>query len=200
MKALLLCAGKGERLRPITDKIPKPLVKVAGKTIIDHNLDWLSSYRICQDVMVNVSYLADKVIKHLGNRVLYSYEPKLLGTAGAIYRNIGWLGDNFLVVNGDTLHHVNLERMLDQHLRSSAVCTIFTKHSDVHNGGVFMFNRAVYAYMYPEIDSIHQTLIPILSALGGVELYGHDDEWYLDCNTPEKLQIAEDFFNAKKIT
>lgn len=194
MKALILCAGRGERLRPLTDTTPKPLIEVAGKKLIDYNLQLLEKYKI-DGVVVNVSYLADKIIEYLGDRVLFSYETKPLGTAGAILKIRPWFDSNFIVLNGDTIRNVNLDKMMESHLQSQAVLTVFTKDTDAHNGGAFIFNYRVFVYLKPEMVSIHEDLIPVLRQDNVINLYGKEnkDEGYFDIGTEEKLRVAESY-------
>lgn len=107
MKAMILAAGRGERLRPLTDKIPKPLIKVAGKSLIEYHLQNLSAAGF-MDIVINTAWLADKIHQQLGNgedygvSIQYSDEGEALETAGGIINALPLLGDEpFLVVNGD---------------------------------------------------------------------------------------------------
>jgi len=106
--AMVLAAGKGERMRPITDKIPKPLVKVAGKAMIDHVLDRLAAAGVTRAV-VNVHYLADQIEQHLKGRkkpqiVISDERAKLLDTGGGVVNALGKLGpEPFFNVNSDTI-------------------------------------------------------------------------------------------------
>jgi MurNAc alpha-1-phosphate uridylyltransferase len=114
MKAIVLAAGRGERLRPITDTIPKPLVTVAGKPLIVYHLEALARVGI-RDVVVNLSWLPDKLRTALrdgsdyGVRITYSDEgPVALETGGGIFNAIQHLGPGpFLVVNGDTFTDID---------------------------------------------------------------------------------------------
>ena len=114
MKAIVLAAGRGERLRPITDTIPKPLVTVAGKPLIVYHLEALARVGI-RDVVVNLSWLPDKLRAALrdgsdyGVRITYSDEgPVALETGGGIFNAIQHLGPGpFLVVNGDTFTDID---------------------------------------------------------------------------------------------
>jgi len=109
MKAIVLAAGRGERLRPITDTTPKPLVRVAGKPLIVYHLEALARAGI-RDVVINLSWLPDKLRTALGDgsdygvRISYTDEgPVALETGGGIFNAIHLLGPGpFLVVNGDT--------------------------------------------------------------------------------------------------
>ena len=108
MKAMLLAAGRGERMRPITDRIPKPLVPVAGKPLIAYHLESLARAGI-RDVVINLSYLGHMIPEALGDggrqgvHISYSNEgPVALETGGGIFNALPLLGpEPFLVVNGD---------------------------------------------------------------------------------------------------
>ena len=107
MKAMILAAGLGERMRPLTDHTPKPLLQVGGKPLIEHHLRKLAQTGI-QDVVINVSHLAQQVMDFCGNgrrwglRISYSPEDTPLETAGGIQRALPLLGESpFMVVNGD---------------------------------------------------------------------------------------------------
>ena len=108
MKAMILAAGRGERLRPLTDTTPKPLIEVAGKPLIVHHLERLRDAGYTH-ILVNTSWLADRIQEQLGDggrygvHIHYSYEgPEPLETGGGIFKALPQLGrDPFLVVNGD---------------------------------------------------------------------------------------------------
>ncbi|MDD1631059.1 MAG: nucleotidyltransferase family protein [Methylococcaceae bacterium] len=108
MKAMILAAGRGERMRPLTDYIPKPLLPVAGKTIIEHTINQLISEGF-NDIIINHAHLGQQIEDHLGNGQQYGaniqYSPEgdqALETAGGIINALPLLGDEvFLVVNGD---------------------------------------------------------------------------------------------------
>lgn len=108
MKVMVLAAGRGERLRPLTDTTPKPLIEVKGKPLIVHHLERLRDAGFTQ-VYINTSWLADKIQTQLGDggrygvHIHYSYEgPEPLETGGGIFMLLPQLGrEPFLVVNGD---------------------------------------------------------------------------------------------------
>jgi len=114
MKALVLAAGYGERLRPITDTIPKPLVEIGGRPLIHYPLLLLRHAGI-RDVAVNVHHLADKIEAALGGgqalglAITYSPEPVLLGTGGPLLALRDYFrGERFLLLNGDTIMDLDL--------------------------------------------------------------------------------------------
>ena len=108
MKAMILAAGRGERLRPLTDECPKPLLPVAGQPLILHTIRALVSAGFC-DLVINLAYRGAQIRAALGDgaafgaHITYSDEgPEALETAGGIRQALPWLGDApFLVVNGD---------------------------------------------------------------------------------------------------
>src|SRR5690349_6595896 len=102
-RTIILAAGLGLRMRPFTDKLPKPLVPVAGKPLIDYSLDFVAAAGI-EDVVVNASYLADALVTHLEKRrhprIRISREAEPLETGGGIREALPHLGDApFLSVN-----------------------------------------------------------------------------------------------------
>lgn len=108
MKAMILAAGRGERMRPLTDNTPKPLLPVAGKTIIELTINQLISAGFT-DIIINHAHLGEQIENHLGNGQRYGasiqYSPEghqALETAGGIINALPLLGDEvFLVINGD---------------------------------------------------------------------------------------------------
>ncbi len=106
--AMVLAAGKGERMRPITDRIPKPLVAVGGKALIDHVLDRLAAAGV-ERAVVNVHYFADQLERHLAARqqpqiVISDERERLLDTGGGVVMALGKLGpDPFFHINSDTI-------------------------------------------------------------------------------------------------
>lgn len=107
MKVMVLAAGRGERMRPLTDHTPKPLLEIGGETLIGHHLRRLATAGF-RDVVINHAWLGEKIEMRLGDgrawglRISYSREGKGLETAGGIARALPLLGDEpFLVVNGD---------------------------------------------------------------------------------------------------
>ena len=108
MNAMLLAAGRGERLRPITDAVPKPLVEVRGKPLIVHHLEHLRNAGI-ETVVINLGWLGDQILERIGSgerygvNVIYSPEgDNILETGGGIHRALPMLGeDPFVVINAD---------------------------------------------------------------------------------------------------
>jgi mannose-1-phosphate guanylyltransferase len=119
MKAFLLAAGLGTRLRPLTDHVPKCLVTVGGRPLLDLWLDSLQSAGV-DEVLVNLHHLPRVVRDHLAThegspRVRTTFEPALLGSAGTLRENRDFVGDDavFLAVNGDDLTDFDLRLLTD---------------------------------------------------------------------------------------
>lgn len=111
--AVLMAGGKGERLRPLTEKTPKPLIKVGDKCIIDYNIDRLLSYGI-KHISVTVNYLAEQLEEHFqeerdGVKINTVREPKYLGTMGSIKFVDTFYNDTVLVMNSDLFTNIDYE-------------------------------------------------------------------------------------------
>ena len=111
--AVLMAGGKGERLRPLTEKTPKPLLPVGGKAIIDHNIDRLISYGI-KHINVTVNYLGEQLEVHFNEphnevQVKTVREPKFLGTIGSIHYVPTFFNETVLVMNSDLFTDINYE-------------------------------------------------------------------------------------------
>ena len=130
-KEVILCGGKGTRLRPITNEIPKPLIPVHGKALIEHLLDLFKKYDV-KEVFLSVGYKKEKIMEHFGNgdrfgvKIQYidESEDSPLGTAGPLKKARHLLDETFIVTNGDELKDINLEEMFDIHKSNKAKITI----------------------------------------------------------------------------
>ena len=128
-KAVLLVGGRGTRLKPLTDTIPKALLEVNGKTIIEHLFDLLKKYGI-RDVILCVGYLKEKIKEYFGDgsrfgvNITYADENEPLGTAGPLKLAKKYLKGSFIVSNGDELKNINIPRMFRLHKRKDALATI----------------------------------------------------------------------------
>lgn len=143
MKAMLLAAGFGIRLKPLTDQCPKCMIKVAGKPVLQRNIEWLRSQGVV-DLVVNLHLYPELVTDHFGDggaygvHLEYSYEPKLLGTAGALWGARRFIGEErFWVVYADNLLNCSLDRMESLHLAYGATLTMgLFWREDVSTSGV----------------------------------------------------------------
>ncbi len=155
LRALVLAAGRGTRLRPLTDEIPKPLVPVAGRPLVSWTLALLRRAG-CDAAALNLHHHGDAVRATLGERfsglpLVYSEEPELLGTGGALPPLAEFLGaaEAVLVVNGDSLCRWPLAELLATHRRRRAAATLLVHRTvDPHRfgGGIAVEGRRVVAF------------------------------------------------------
>lgn len=122
--AVLMAGGKGERLRPLTEKIPKPLLPLGEKPIIDHNIDRLVNYGI-NNINVTVNYLADQLIEHFSKNtndihVRCIKEPQFLGTIGSVQFIDTFENDTILVMNSDLFTNIDYEDFYLHFLNNNA--------------------------------------------------------------------------------
>ena len=149
MKALILAAGYGKRLEPLTKAVPKPMVPVANKPVMQYNIELLRKYGI-KDITAIVHYFPEQVENYFGDgsafgiNLKYSFEEELLGTAGGVKRmsQLAGIDGTFIVISSDILTDVNINRMLTYHKKKKAVATIaLTPVSDVTQFGVVMLDE-----------------------------------------------------------
>lgn len=136
IRAFVLAAGAGTRLRPLTYEIPKPMVPVVNRPVLHHVLANLLRHGV-KDVMVNLHAHADQIRGYCGDgshwslNIGYSHEPRLLGTAGAIKKVEGFLKDGpFFVLSGDGLSDIDLTAMYEFHKRHKSLATMAIKAID----------------------------------------------------------------------
>lgn len=132
-QAMILAAGLGTRLRPLTHLIPKPLLKVGGVALIDHNLKILKKAGI-KKVVINLHHLGHLIKKHVGTgkkyglKVVYTNETKILGTGGGIKNAERYLkGRPFVVINGDVLADIDLKKVITHHFRLGGFATMVVR-------------------------------------------------------------------------
>jgi N-acetyl-alpha-D-muramate 1-phosphate uridylyltransferase len=110
--AIILAAGRGERMRPLTDTVPKPLITVTGRSLLERSVDRLVAYGVT-NIVVNVHYLGEQIADRLKGRARIVYEERLLETGGSVKNALPFLGDGpFFVLNGDGLWRDGRDSML----------------------------------------------------------------------------------------
>lgn len=162
MRAMILAAGLGTRLRPLTLKTPKPLLKVKGRALIDYNLKLLKKAGF-KEVVINLHHLGGQIKEHVGNgskfglSVSYSNEPKILGTGGGIKKAQKFFkGRSFVVINADTLIQADLKKLVKYHLAKKAAATMvvrrlkkgepYARLDIVKSGRLVRFGKGKYMY------------------------------------------------------
>jgi len=212
--AMILAAGRGERLKPLTDQTPKPLLPVFGKPLIVYHLEQLAALHF-EKVVINVHYLAQQVMDNLGDgsrwglQIVYSQEQALLGTGGSMRQALDIIGsDPFLCIGGDIYTDFPLEKFLSKNwlLENYLMHAVLTdKRPDakgdfnlVHNQVMFgehpEFAYASIGIMDPQIFSAHPygyaTLLSFLQPIVTAGLVR--GEYYpqvLNINTLEEYQL-----------
>ena len=215
MKAIVLAAGRGERLRPITNQIPKPLISIDNKTLLERNIEslYLSGIR---EIVVNSSWLAKQVevflstINYPNLKIIYLYEgDRPLGTAGAIFNAIDYLRDDyFWAVNSDILTNYSFKRIKINNKQKAHL--ILVPNPDHNSEGDFglmdgivcnhsdqMYTFSGISFLSPEMfekqDKKTESLATVLrdfvekDIVTGDLFYG---EW-LDIGTLERLKKAK---------
>lgn len=167
--AFILAGGKGTRLKPITNEIPKPLVPLHDKPILQHTLDLFKKYGIT-DVVISVGYKGEKIKEYFGNgkrfgiNIIYVEEKETepLGTAGPLQLAKEYLTDTFLMCNADELKNIDLNEMYLFHKESGALGTIaLTTVADPSQYGVakLMGSRILEFIEKPEAGTAPSNLI-----------------------------------------
>lgn len=130
LPAMVLAAGLGTRLRPLTFEIPKPMVPVLDRPVMAHVVDLLRRHGVT-DVVANLHWFPDTIEGYFGDEVTYRREATLLGTAGGVRNVRDLLGDDaFLVLSGDALTDADLTRLVERHRSSGGIATLCVKHVD----------------------------------------------------------------------
>ncbi|OLO06614.1 mannose-1-phosphate guanylyltransferase [Salinicola sp. MH3R3-1] len=216
MKAMILAAGLGTRMRPLTDHCPKPLLPVAGKPLIVHHLERLAAAGI-HDIVINVSYRAQQIIDALGNgerfgvSLTFSIEETPLETAGGLRQALPELDEApFVLVNGDVWTDFPLERLALAEGDLASLAMVDT--ADFHRRGDFHLDDRGRLHaegeprlIYAGLGVIHPRLIadlpvgtvaklaPLLvdaMQAGRVGGWHHRGDW-VDVGTPERLAELE---------
>lgn len=157
MKAMILAAGLGQRMRPLTDHLPKPLLPAGGKPLLDYHLENIAQAGI-RDVIINLAYLGEKIRTHVsdgsrfGLQVSYSPEPEPLETGGAILHALELLGDEpFLLINGDVWCDIALDKFTQLPLPDNQLGhLLLVPNPDFHPQGDFALADNGYLIEDPE--------------------------------------------------
>ena len=224
MKAMLLAAGRGERLRPLTDTVPKALVEAGGKPLIVWHLERLARAGI-RDAVINISHLGERIVERLGDgarfglRLHYSRERERLETAGGIANALELLGRApFLLVNADVYCECDFARLMNIQLGERLAHLVLVPNPSHRSKGDFSLadgrlgDAAAPRYTYAGVAVVAPRLVqsvnrgekaplaPLLydaaarGLLGG-EVYGG---LWQDVGTMERLAELERFLNERR--
>ena len=126
MKAMILAAGEGTRLRPLTAGVPKPMLPVAGRPALEYTVEWLQHHGI-REIVINLHHHPETVIRHFGDAsafgvsIEYSIEERILGTAGGTKRRASFFDGSFVVVYGDVLTDLDLSAFVGYHSTRASI-------------------------------------------------------------------------------
>ena len=139
MRAMVLAAGLGTRLRPLTYEITKPMVPVLDRPVMEHIVDLLAKHGF-DEVIANLHYFPESIEKYFGERLTYRFEEELLGTAGGVRACAEFFGDDaFLVISGDALTDIDLTSLAARHRDSGGIATLAVKKvADTREYGVVL--------------------------------------------------------------
>ncbi len=213
MRAMILAAGRGERMRPLTDTLPKPLLEVRGKPLIVWHLEKLSRNGF-EEVVINIAHLGEKIVEALGDgskwnlKIFYSDEREMgaLESGGGIKKALSFLGNEpFLVVNGDVFCEYEFEYDFD--LQGKLAHLILVPNpphnpkgdfalngTDIFNKGEKMYTFSGIGYYNPDIFQtieLQKTpLAPILRDLCEKKLVSGElfQQMWHDIGTPQRLE------------
>jgi len=139
MKAMVLAAGLGTRLKPLTFELPKPMVPVLDRPVMAHIVRLLERQGF-DELIANLHWFPDAITGYFGDRLEYRYEPELLGTAGGVRNCRDFFGDEpFLIISGDALTDLDLGRLLERHRSAGGIATLTVKKvADTREYGVVL--------------------------------------------------------------
>lgn len=218
MRAMILAAGRGKRLRPLTDEKPKPLIEVGGKPLIVHHIEALVAAGVTE-LVVNVAWLGQQIIDYLGDgaafgaSIQYSVEEQALETGGGILQALPMLGDGpFIVVNADIWSDYPVAALMDRQLSDGCLAHLVLVNNPAENpDGDFSlssdgfcldqkpgFTFSGFRVFSPKLFSGCQqgcfSVVPLLrkaidEGLVTGELF--DGQW-VDVGTPERLNLLNE--------
>ncbi|MEL7209599.1 MAG: nucleotidyltransferase family protein, partial [Actinomycetota bacterium] len=129
MKAVIMAGGEGTRLRPLTSNLPKPMVPLANRPMMEHIVGLLRGHGF-DEIVVTVAFMANTIRTYFGDgsefgvRMVYATEETPLGTAGSVRNAMDELDERFLVISGDVLTDIDLGRIVEEHDERGALATI----------------------------------------------------------------------------
>jgi mannose-1-phosphate guanylyltransferase len=173
MRAMVLAAGLGTRLRPLTYEITKPMVPVLDRPVMEHIVDLLEKHGF-GEVIANVHYFPDSIREYFGERIAYRFEEELLGTAGGVRACAEFFGEEpFLVISGDALTDIDLTAFAARHRASGGIATLAVKQvKDTREYGVVLHDRDGRITGFQEKPAPEEAL----SSLGNCGIYMFDPQ------------------------
>ncbi len=229
MQAVILAAGKGLRLRPFTEKHPKPLIDINGKPLLVHTLASLPD--AVTEVIIVIGYLGEQIEQHFGSTytradsksipIQYATQTELLGTGDALQRAKTLLHGDFLVVNGDDLYlKSDLEKLIQtpnsmlawpsQQAGTYGIVKDdnnkilgFDSSSTLINAGAYFLTQQYFEFplvTVPVVNGVEASLPHTLVSMNKkTDVWVLEAKGWLPVGTPEQLQFANDYFTKRGI-
>lgn len=222
MKVIILAGGKATRLPQSAKNIPKSLIKVGKKTILQHQIDLLKKHGLT-DIRLSLGYRANEIINYLNGKYEYIIEPEPLGTGGAIKFASKGLKDDFMVLNGDVLSDINLSEFIKFHKKNKLFGTIAAWHCEdccdygmievkgekitkflekptnkcagYINAGFYILSPKIFKSIKKTSFSIENDVFPELAKNHQLSAYIYKGYW-TDLGTEKRLEEAKRRFGA----
>ena len=147
MKTVIMAGGKGTRISSIANDIPKPMIQIEGKPVLEHEIECLKDQGF-KDIIITVSHLGNIIMEYFGDgsrfgvKIEYYFEDEPLGNAGALFKIKDKLTDDFLLLNADAMFNVDFERFVKFHEENKALVTLFTHpNSHPYDSGLIIANK-----------------------------------------------------------
>lgn len=191
---MVLAAGLGTRLRPLTYELPKPMVPVLDRPVMAHIVDLLDRHGIV-DVIANLHYFPDTIRDYFGDRLTLRYEQELLGTAGGVRNCAEFLSADgaFLVISGDALTDIDLTALAARHRASGGIATLAVKRvADTREYGVVLHDQNGRITGFQEKPDPAEAL----SNLGNCGIYMFEPEIFDHFPDHDPVDWAHDVFPA----
>ncbi len=170
MKGMILAAGEGQRLRPLTDHLPKPMLPIAGQPLLEHTILHLRNCGVT-DLAINLYYLPTVVMDYFGSgsrwgvHLRYSVEERLLGSAGGVKNVQPFFDDTFVVYYGDVFTQADLRLMIAFHRRAGALATMgLYRVPDPWNRGIVQLDNSHTIVRFMEKPSRNQVFSDLANA------------------------------------
>jgi NDP-sugar pyrophosphorylase family protein len=225
MKAVILAGGFGKRLKPLTDKRPKPMIEVLNVPIIEWQVRWLRKFGIKEFVMC-VGYMREQILGHIGDgsrfgiKVEYSVEEEPLGTGGALKNAQELLvgHDSFFMLNGDILTELDPTKLQVSGSQAIALVPLrspfgvveldgnskvlrFVEKPEIPdrwiNAGVYLFTQEVFRYL-PENGNIEVTALPALAKEGKLQAVKYRNVFWRSIDSHKDMEEAAKEMHAVK--
>lgn len=158
MKVVIMAGGKGTRISSIASDIPKPMIKINDKPVLEHEIECLKEQGF-DDIIITVSHLGNVIIDYFGDgskfgvKIDYFFEKEPLGNAGALFKIKDKLSDNFLLLNADSIFDVDFNRFVEYHMKKGGLVTLFTHpNSHPYDSGLIITdeNNSVFKWINKE--------------------------------------------------